>query len=174
MRHAAVLAGFALFLGACAPAIPEPSSTARAKAQQLRVARPCRGSELGPKLVLQGATGKLVGGISFRIASKRPCSVFPAPPLISVVGARQRVLLYDINPADLSNARDPRSLIRLRRGDRLFVDLVWSNWCGPPPAALIVKLRSSGRVRVPVAETPRCDSMKRPTRIGVSPIVPVR
>jgi hypothetical protein len=169
-----VLLGFAMFLSACAPAIPEPSSTARAKAQQLRVARPCRASELKPRLVLQGATGKLVGGISFRVASKRPCSVFPAAPLISVVGAQRRVLLYDINPVDLSNARIPRSLTRLRRGDRLFVDLVWSNWCGPPPAALIVKLRFSGSIRVPVGEHPRCDSVKHPTRMGVSAIVPVR
>jgi hypothetical protein len=164
-----------MFLSACAPAIREPSSRPRAKAQQLRVAPPCRASKLRPKLLLQGATGKLVGGISFRVASKRPCSVFPAAPVISVVGAQQRVLLYDINPADLSNARVPRSLTRLRRGDRLFVDLVWSNWCGPaPPAALIVKLRFNGSVRMPVTEAPRCDQAKRPSRIGVSTIVPVR
>ena len=169
-----MLVGFAMFLSACAPAIREPSSTPPAKAQQLRVAPPCRASELRPKLVLQGATGKLVGGISFRVASKRPCSVFPAAPVISVIGAPQRVRLYDIDPADLSNARVPRSLTRLRRGDRLFVDLIWSNWCGPPPADLIVKLRFNGSVRVPVAEAPRCDSVKRPTRIGVSAIVPVR
>jgi hypothetical protein len=143
-------------------------------AKQLRVARPCRASELGPKLVLQGATGKLVGGISFRVAGKRPCSVFPAAPMISVVGARRRVRLYDIDPADLSNARVPSSLRRLRRGDRLFVDLVWSNWCGPRPAALIVTFRFGGSVRVPVAEAPRCDSAQHPSRIGVSAIVPVR
>jgi hypothetical protein len=169
-----VLAGCAALMAGCTPVLPGPGPGNSSKT--VRVAPPCRASQLRPNLFLQGATGKLLGGIDFRIVGSQPCSLFFGPPQVSLSGTHARYSVYTMRPVGRGgDARPVRNLRSLRPGDRVVVDLSWSNWCGQPPKALVVTVPFGGgtfRLRPP--GTPRCDVESQPSRLGVGPIVPVR
>ncbi len=177
-----MLAGLTIILAGCASS-PSGAGTTSTRQPDFFIELPptkrsCRGSELAPALFLQGATGKLIGGMRFRVTGDTACSIHFGPPRVSFIGTSAPVDVY-LMPAmtPRGDARPNSALGSLRRGDRVVVDLVWSNWCsGRPPRTLSITLpieRPTFRIALPFG-TPRCDSAGRPSRLGVGPVVPLR
>jgi hypothetical protein len=176
MKRAVACAAVVVALTGCGPAfVPEPGPTGKPE-RPFPSTRFCARRDLVPSLALQGATGKLVGGATFRVRSRRACEVFPVPPKVALIGATQRTQTYAMAQVFSDPSRVPslRGSQRLRRGDRLFMNLDWSNWCGRPATALVISIRHSGAFRLRVPDTPPCLAPRRPTRLGIGPVLPSR
>jgi hypothetical protein len=151
------------------------------------LAAPCTASSLHAHLFLQGATGSLVGGISLRNVSVRPCSLLGSPR-ISFSGGGALSTKWQVKRLSASQvpvdvlADPPGSLRALAPGKSASVTVFWSNWCGPHavvtgdpgqvPGALELLLSDGTRVSIPIAHAPRCDAPQDPSTISVSPFVP--
>jgi Protein of unknown function (DUF4232) len=185
MKHAAALTLIAVLAGGCALGPPAPAPDVRKSAQALRAAPPCRTSQLRPRLHLQGATGSLLGGLSLRVVGRSRCSIV-GRPRVTFAGAPDSIRwrVSEVPPFyHYSEARSPRALLSLHRGDHIVVDLQWLNWCGPSrnnnvpaPEALVVglPLRGTGSFRLRLRDTPRCDAPGSPSVLRVGPFVPAR
>jgi hypothetical protein len=179
MRRAAALALLGALTGGCALLPPAPSPGTRESAKALRVAPPCRASQLRPSLQLQGATGSQLGRISFQVVGPGRCSLF-GRPRVSFVASPSSVRLRVVPISPLTPSAEilpPRTLTALRRGSHVVVDLHWLNWCaGAGPAGLVVTLpvRGTGRFRLEVPGRARCDAPDEPSVLRVGPFLPVR
>lgn len=138
------------------------------------LAAACRATQLDAHLFLQGATGSLVGGVVLRNAGTQACSLVGRPS-VSFAGTTRRwraeSLARSPEPPDV--LADPQGSLRaLQPGKSASVWLVWSNWCGPPPAAIVLALASGTSVRIATAHAPRCDAAQYASTIEVAPFIP--
>ena len=135
----------------------------------------CRAGELRAHLFLQGATGSLIGGIALRNAGSAPCSLV-GPPQVSFAGAaaaRSQIKHLGRSPQPPDVLADPPGSLRaLAPGKSAGVNLIWSNWCGPPPAGFAIGLGGGTTLVVPVAQAPRCDAPQSPSLLSVAPFTP--
>jgi hypothetical protein len=169
MKGAAALGLVMLVATGCSARQAVQVAPAHGGAKATRVSR-CSASQLRPRLYLQGATGKLLGGVSFRVASGS-CSLVDRPG-VSMTGTSVSMRAHPM-PA-LNGGGGARAV---HRGDQVVVDLSWSNWCAahgykppPPPTAFVVTLPLGGGsfdLRPP--GTPRCDAPGHRSELGVGP-----
>jgi hypothetical protein len=151
------------------------------------LARPCAAASLRAHVFLQGATGSLAGDVVLTNVGRRPCSLVGWPRVTFVGPAarttRWRVIRIARRRAPPDALLDPPGSLRaLRPGKAAAVELFWSNWCGPgshaagasgrAPDAIVLRLPSGSSVRVPLANAPRCDDDKFPSRLTVAPFTP--
>ena len=156
------------------------------------LARACRSSDLHASLFLQGATGSLVGGVTLRQIGRTPCALVGQPSVRFAGKAARRTrwrihTMHVLGGVDPSAIVLPRSSLRSMRPDEeAFVQMVWSNWCGPDsqpasgpgpaPRAIVLSLpRGGGEFRLrtqdrPIA--PRCDVPGWPSNLGVTVFLP--
>jgi hypothetical protein len=174
MRSAAVLAGLTALLAGCGPPLVPYGPEETESSEALRIAPACGQPQLKPRLHLQGANGKLLGRLTLRVIGTRRCSVFPTHPRVWLIGTREPVRFYEIEPTLRSESRGPRPPGFLLPGDQVAINLEWSNWCGAPPTALAIAIRFSGTYRMRPPDTPPCRARGRPSQIGVGPVVPIR
>ena len=165
-----------------------------ARAPQPAVASPCRLGQLhvggaDPKSGVfdNGATGSLVGWVSFR-NDGRACSLLGVPR-VRLVGADSGAVHQVQKPlqgeAPAPDALPPPFSVRaLPQGRTASVQIWWSNWCAagnrgggnlspPPPPAVELTLPAGGAVRLKVAHAPRCDSPRYPSTVSVGAFAPV-
>jgi hypothetical protein len=148
------------------------------------LASPCRTSQLGSRLSLQGATGSLVGGVDLTNDGRRACALL-GRPVVSFVGATEPVMVLAAAPqAGLDDALldPPGSLRALAPGKTAAVTLWWSNWCGrganaggrggAPPRAIRLGLPGGTAVVLPLRRASRCDDPHAPSTIQVGPFQP--
>jgi hypothetical protein len=141
------------------------------------LAPPCRARDLRAHLFLQGATGSLVGGIDLRNAGASPCALLGRPE-VSFAGAAAatehwRVQKIARSPEPLEVLADPLGSLRAlapRKSAR--VALFWSNWCGPGPVGLRIRLRNGSSLVVRLTQAPRCDVPQDPSLLSVAPFTP--
>lgn len=141
------------------------------------LAAPCRAGDLHAHPFLQGATGSLVGGVDLRNAGTRACSLLGWPTASFAGGGatteRWQVKRLTASPTPLDVLADPPGSLRaLQPGKSAGVSLFWSNWCGAPPGALVLRLSSGTSVSVPAAQAPRCDAPQYPSTLSVGPFTP--
>ena len=160
---AAALAGAVATLAAASPAGD-------------RAVRACAGGDLRPLGgMLQGATGSMVGTLSFRNVSSSRCRVGgrPAVQVFTRAGALLPTRERPISLAEVGGRPRPVAAA----GGRIALYLAWSNWCGPWPGGvatlrqLVLRLTLTTGVRLSApfrAGRPRCDVRARST-IAVSP-----
>lgn len=172
----------AFLASACASPVLSPISTP-GRHETLAVARPCRPADLRPRLILQGATGSLLGSISLEFVGPTPCSLHGRPSLSFTgvpTGVRWRVVPIQPITAD-ADLRPLGALRSLRQGDHVVIDLHWLNWCRSkrnepvaPPKALVLELPAqAGSVRLRVPARPRCDAPRSQSDLRVGPFVAV-
>ena len=171
-----------------APAVVPWTSTRPAKAAaNPPLAPPCRAEHLRAQLLLQGATGSLVGGVDLLNAGAGPCSLLGRPtvaftgPAAAVEPVQVERVAASPTPLDVL-ADPPGSLRALQPGKSAEVSLFWSNWCGPgaaptgasgtPPEALALGLASGTTVDIPLTRAPRCDDPQSPSTLSVGPFTP--
>jgi hypothetical protein len=141
------------------------------------LAAPCRASQLGSRLYLQGATGSLVGGVDLANDGARACALL-GRPVVSFVGASRPVMVLAAAPQkgpDDALVDPPGSLRALAPGKRASVSLWWSNWCGRggrAPTAIRLGLPDGTAVVLPLQRAPRCDDRHAPSTIQVGPFQP--
>lgn len=142
------------------------------------VARPCRlaqlhvaGADRREGVFFNGATGSLVGTVSFR-NDGRTCSLLGKPG-VRLVGGPSATVPQLQKPLQLTTfAPDvlppPFSTRALPQGRTATVQIWWSNWCASQvPKAVEVTLPSGGSVRLKVAHAPRCDAPGSPSTVSV-------
>lgn len=115
--------------------------------------------------------------------SSEPCSLEGRPRVRIVAGGGGPLAVgqFAARPV-LGAASLPPGfpLIAIRPGERAFLGLFWSNWCGGDAAKvrgfrlLIILGHGLGRFTVPghFALSPRCDAPNAGSRIGVQPFLP--
>jgi hypothetical protein len=148
------------------------------------LAAPCRASQLGSRLFLQGATGSLVGGVDLTNNGRRACALV-GRPVVSFVGATKPVMVLAAAPQtgqDAALLDPPGSLRALEPGKAASVSLWWSNWCGRggraggrggvPPSAIRLGLPGGTTVLLPLRRASRCDDPHAPSTIQVGPFQP--
>ena len=143
------------------------------------VAPPCRlaqlrvgGADPRAGVFFNGAGGSLVGSVSFRNTGP-PCSLLGRPRVRLLARARQleKPLAHEGRAPDV--LPPPFSVRALPTGRSASVEIWWSNWCGPIPAAVAVTLPRGGMVRLPVRAAARCDAPQSPSTLSVGTFVPV-
>ena len=144
----------------CVPAEPPPTP-------HPPPARPCRAAELRVvSYEVQGATGSLAGGVVLRNAGA-PCSLVGRPQV--TFDSPQIVTEGSFRWPDSDPVPPSFSMRAIPTGARVGFDLWWSNWCGLPPATMLVGLpHGGGVVRVEAGGAPRCDSTFDASSISVS------
>ena len=151
------------------------------------LAPPCQAHDLRASLFLQGATGSLVGGVTFLNAGPAACSLVGRPSF-SFSGAAAAAEHWQVEKLASSPTPDdvladpPGSLRALQPGKSAGVQVFWSNWCGPgsvptgasgaKPTAMVLGLASGAEISVPVTDAPRCDSPQDPSTVSVGPFRP--
>ena len=120
---------------------------------------PCRTAELRAQMVLQGASGGLLGVVVVRNASVRACSLL-GPPGMRFLSKRYRYLL---TPAPVQDKKAP-PVRALRRGKTARALVQWSNWCRKTRPYLIYVLPSrGGTIRFRPLEQPPCRARGGPS-----------
>jgi hypothetical protein len=148
------------------------------------LAPPCRASQLGSRLSLQGATGSLVGGVDLTNDGPRACALL-GRPVVSFAGATEPVMVLAAAPQtgrDDALLDPPGSLRALAHGKTASVTLWWSNWCGRgataggrggvPPRAIRLGLPGGTAVVLPLRRASRCDDPHAQSTIQVGPFQP--
>lgn len=174
----------ALVAGSAPPVVPWLDTPAPRASAHPPLAAPCRAADLRAQLVLQGATGSLVGGVELTNVGPAACALV-GRPRVAFAGATSRYRVVPIPrqrvPDDV--LADPVGSLRaLARGKAAGVTLWWSNWCGAghvetgnpgrPPTALDLALPGGSTVVVPTPDAPRCDQPSTPSRLAVGPFSP--
>ena len=136
--------------------------------------RACTVSDLHGAGQLQGATGSMLGPIVFRNVSSLTCSL----------GGRPHVSIFTRSGHALRTREEAltlkgigyRRITALRSGQRAWLYLQWSEWCGSWPRGAYVR-KLTARVSLTTDRSvkaglesgrPRCD-VHTGSRLGVSP-----
>lgn len=142
----------------------------------------CIGANLRVTGNWQGATGSMLGGISFTNTASTPCTLsgYLTAELISQQGQKLPVQVQNGGPpgdALPSGAASLTVVLPAGKTNSASITVQWSNWCGPAPGTLtlVVVLPDSERLTVePVFEpwgVARCDE---PTAASVLYETPVQ
>jgi hypothetical protein len=137
------------------------------------------GSSSTAGVFFNGATGSLVGRVTFRNLGAT-CALSGRPRVRFAGGAAAHV-----RQQQLPLRGEPPLVTRpVRHGQTVAVEIWWSNWCGPksrpasgpgpPPTSVTVTLPSGGAAHLKVTEAPRCDEPADPSTISVDGFRPVR
>jgi hypothetical protein len=133
----------------------------------------CTAADLRPlPAMLQGATGSMLGPVSFRNVSARRCTVGGRPRVRLVLAGR----VFATRERALRPADGARSVSTVAAGGRVGIYVQWWNWCGAWANGFVIRtlhldltlttgVRLSTRVRSGRA---RCDAPSRPSRLYVS------
>jgi hypothetical protein len=126
---------------------------------------------LGGRVSLQGATGVLEGGVFVTNRKSYPCLLYGRAGVVflhrgSSLGVRR------VAGASTTGRREPRAVV-LSTGEKAFVRLRWSNWCGKhyPHVGVLVSLRPR-RPRLIASgepETPPCLNRSAGSVVAVGP-----
>jgi hypothetical protein len=137
-------------------------------------ARACTAKDLRGQGMLQGATGSMLGTIRVRNVSSTACRI-GGRPQVAIFDRSGRLLPTEQKPVEARTIGE-RVVKLVRPGQRVKLDLWWSEWCGSWPQGvyvrklvLHVRLTTGRRVRFGVRSgRPRCDTRTGST-LGVSP-----
>jgi hypothetical protein len=166
---------------AAGPQTPEPPPIERpCQASALRIQRPP-----APYGFLQGATGSLLGFVTFRNVGP-PCSLLGRPRVRLVGNGAEHVPQHDVPvPAQKPDPGDPPATISVRalpHGAKARALIQWFNWCSPgatrtssvAPHAIVFTLPQGGSFSLKANGAARCELPGRPTDIDVGPFVAVQ
>ena len=118
----------------------------------------CSARTLAARGGLQGAAGALEGGVTVTNRKPYPCFLSGRPGIVFFHG-NSGLHVQKVAGASTRGQSDPRTFV-LMPGEKAFVRLRWSNWCGKRYSlvGLLVTLRT-GQPRLIVdgtAPTPPC------------------
>jgi hypothetical protein len=138
--------------------------------------RPCDAAQLRASMLLQGATGHLVGALILRNGG-RACTLTGRPQLtlVRADGRTVRTRNYDAPPRwRFVTDRPPRGwpVVRLGRGDRASVWIALTNWCHGNGERVRFDVRLPNRAAVGTTAARiylRCESASAPVSLGVGP-----
>ena len=170
------------------PPVPWVDTVPPALAPRNPKARPCTSADLAVdgaiQFQLQDAGGSAVVPISN--TGKQPCSLsgWPGLRVVKKGGPKQQVTripeLVPLWPALLY----PESMLnRIRPGEKIAVQVQWSNWCDyavpgkphvPPKAIRLVLPHGRGSLSADYNAVPPCNDGTQPSRLGIGPFQPIQ
>jgi hypothetical protein len=166
---------------AAGPRVPQPPPIARpCQASALRILRPPP-----PHSILQGATGSLLGFVTFRNFGPT-CSLLGRPRVRLVGNGAERVPQHNIRvgarkvyPGEMPAIVSVRAL---PHGAKAAALIQWFNWCSPgatvtsgvPLRRIVFTLPQGGAFSVKTRGAARCDLPGRPTDFDVGPFTAIQ
>jgi hypothetical protein len=119
----------------------------------------CPASSLNGTAYWQGATGSMIGAVTFKNTGASACTVHGRPfiEFVSKVGKVAAIDEFPVPPA----SGNPDTMVVLQHGETALAQVVWRNWCGSSQelSSLRVTMPGTGEriiVSIPVG-TARCD-----------------
>ncbi|MHB8594151.1 MAG: DUF4232 domain-containing protein [Acidimicrobiales bacterium] len=157
---------------ATAPTTTRPPAPAESTVPPVSSTPPgssCTGTDLSASVGWQGATGSMLGGVSFTNRGQRSCALggYLGVELHDQNGQVLHVTEKQVGPNSVGPAVTSPPVVVLPPGvvDGAGFSVQWFNWCGPTPArpGVTVTLPSGAQIdagTVPLANSlgvPRCD-----------------
>ena len=132
---------------------------------------PCTALRLEARGGLQGATKALEGGVTVTNRRAYPC-MLGGRTKVEFIRGGVPISVSEVPGRSTTGRRDPR-VIMLSAGERAFVRLRWSNWCGRRYASLGILLRlRANQQRLIVRGTtsvPPCVNRRAASVVAVGP-----
>lgn len=131
----------------------------------------CSARTLAARASLQGATGAIEGVVTVTNRRSYPCTLSGRPGVV-FVRTESGLRVQKVSGPSTTGQKDPRTIVLLS-GQRAFVRLRWSNWCGTryPYVGLLLTLRNhQPRLIVDgTAPTPPCLKRNAGSVVAVGP-----
>lgn len=139
----------------------------------------CRAGNLRATAGWQGATGSMAGPVTLTNTSKQAC-ILLGPLRVRLEDAAGRTLAFS-EPAPA--AKQAEQDVLLAPGEKASALLHWSNWCGPRPGGMglrVILLERLGQLVATAPDdlngmegTPRCDAPSSKTLLTLGVLAPV-
>jgi hypothetical protein len=133
----------------------------------------CLGPEIAARAAFGGATGAQEGGVILRNRSGHSCLLTGRATVDFAVRARAFPLPVLVTAGRATNGRRRDRTLALLSGQRAFVHVRWSNWCGERYERVTVRVwLMSVEPRVHVRgsiSSPRCDHSAAGSQVAVGP-----